>query len=1569
MAGTGGPRPVLVAALKVLSEASEEAIMDSLAEFRVSHRARLAALFGQSVAEGLGAYRLQLEQATYDPAVLASALFGELPDDGPLRDDLPSWSEDPHAADARQDAAEEELSGAQVTQTTPDDYVDTIPSEVYGYPSDEPQAACAADTGGVFGGVAAVPAPSAEFGGKQAGQNKAPPPPLPVEAAAPSASGSGQTPPKANLATTAGTADPVSKKNTQKRPPAFPPATSTAASSTPSKPPGQPVRETQKEVQFPFEEQRYWAEDPSSSGPPQQKRKPSAFLPTCQAPRESRWLTWTRLSAKRGFPNLPVTRESLFAIGALLKAGGYRSSAQYVSVAKQKHREAGFTWGPDLDEARAQCLRSVNRGLGPATPKLDLRIENANDRFASLLQQAYLELKVSFDDRIQFAAQACIAACWFMLRGIELANVQARDVVFNRQAGCRDTTPPELFGTAFQKCSVASKFQVIMLARACAFILQQDSIKLAVEKALQGTQLLVHNPRDVESGTDSEGSEEPHDAARVEINGSTVKKSDDERLILEAATKNYWSEYVKEFESVTLLGTFTKAFRQVPEPQKLVTMLDAIEAIKWALMFARWCDEHDVRAFFDKAFLHVTLQMRASKSFSEASAEVRTKGDFGQKGDHKGRAEDTTHSAQSSASSVRFVRLVRPYDPGKDLSSRPTLTSASTQSATLDLANTPTLRDPSPAPRSWLYVNWAYTQFSFGLGLQLFYTRSVRNSPPGLQGQEGCKFRQWCQWLSTFRKALQRQHVFLVENVLPSAEVHRELDKLVGHNSFVVDAASWGVVSRPRLWWSNVLSPPALDCAQPPVVLAGLARWRRYNRCWQLVPSSNLFPRQNAAECPTAVFHPDVVAGRSVFPCLTTPAPSEKGRDPPQKRRRTESPETLRRWAAASRQYPPYQYRTRALVTIQGRITTPDAETRETASQLKGQVQDVRSGIQWDPREAEPLQLVGPTENPFEHWALKDLQDEQEAWLQSAPDHVRLVYKQGGDQFVLQPLVVLHLLRLFEFPGLQDLADELQFGFKVLGPLPPGTHWDVRQDAKYSRPLTKSQFTSVNDGEHKNALAQEQGGSEHTPAMLAEIDKEMLKTRFKGPFVPDTVAESPAAFGSRAFPVVQQDKVRRADDWRRSGHNSTVFVLDSQPYAGTQTVLTSVQAAADFGQPVLAALDHDGAYRALPVRDPDECFVFVPSEKGPEVYQHLVLPFGGTGSVWAYLRIADVICLITLVLAYIPASHFVDDFYFSEPDKTADSAFECFCLLQSLLGFTMKESKAQKPCSKSTLLGVLWEILQQTVAAGPSQGRLEKLQSLLEKILSDDSLTREEAAHLAGKLNFVCSWVFGGAGKALLKCIYTRQHSPFPQKKLNEPLSAALRNLLALLPSLKPREFPLQRGVNTSRPHVLYADAFVTLAGCFQSAAKWLKQTTPLQVLRGSVNGLGAVLFANSGQKWAYRATVPRHLLARAASTKAFIFWLEAIGQIVSIAAAARVLSGDVLCFVDNVASEHALKKGYSKDPLLTNLLGEWEISDSLGCSRLYPDFDNIWDLLFEMTKRPVDPKSDLFGEMVNLLA
>ncbi|CAE7273577.1 unnamed protein product, partial [Symbiodinium sp. CCMP2456] len=503
--------------------------------------------------------------------------------------------------------------------------------------------------------------------------------------------------------------------------------------------------------------------------------------------------------------------------------------------------------------------------------------------------------------------------------------------------------------------------------------------------------------------------------AGFDLAGNTVKRSDDERLILEAATRVALDElsvrrsqmlaastpvlppFQDDSRTKMILddsGTFTKAMRHVPEPQKLVTLLDAVEAIKWGLMFSRWCDEHDASlwaefwqklcrdypnkfpqtgAFFDKAFLHVSLQMRANKSFHEVLTW-----------------------------------------PKQDELNR-------------------------PAP---------------------------------------------------FDSSEPRQHVFLVENVVTTAALQAELDSLLDTTSFVVDAASFGLTSR------------------------------------------------------------------------------------------TENNDTLQQWAAASRQYPPHQYRPQALVRVHGKWQTPDAATREW---IQGFPQGITSpsderisehsrckmlGNSWhlpsarfllfvllascnvipvtagpvpewyQPTAALPwssnLNPLGPSEdtqqhlqwalaldasklhfsqnNPVLEWALQsghalgpdlsrwrkelvqdvallreELQFEQDYWLASAPQHVQQVCRQGGNQFVLQPLVVLHLLTLFEFPGTKEVAEELQFGVKVLGPLTPGTGWDAR------RP------------------------SEHTATMLAEISK---------------VAADSDARAARAFPVVQQDKVRRADDWR-----------------------------------------------------------------------------------------------------------------------------------------------------------------------------------------------------------------------------------------------------------------------------------------------------------------------------------------------------------------------------------------------------------------------------------------------------
>ena len=150
----------------------------------------------------------------------------------------------------------------------------------------------------------------------------------------------------------------------------------------------------------------------------------------------------------------------------------------------------------------------------------------------------------------------------------------------------------------------------------------------------------------------------------------------------------------------------------------------------------------------------------------------------------------------------------------------------------------------------------------------------------------------------------------------------------------------------------------------------------------------------------------------------------------------------------------------------------------------------------------------------------------------------------------------------------------------------------------------------------------------------------------------------------------------------------------------------------------------------------------------------------------------------------------------------------------------------------------------------------------------------------------------------------------------------------------------------------------------------------------------------------AFRTSAPVSFLSKVATTKAFIFWLEALAQILSLAAVAGFLSGGVVCFVDNSASEHALRKGYSKDARLTNLLGwfwawgaskelnvffvrvsskanlsdaasrgDWEPSDKIGCHRCQPDFQQSWQLLSELAEKSVEPHAALFENLVDLVA
>ena len=286
---------------------------------------------------------------------------------------------------------------------------------------------------------------------------------------------------------------------------------------------------------------------------------------------------------------------------------------------------------------------------------------------------------------------------------------------------------------------------------------------------------------------------------------------------------------------------------------------------------------------------------------------------------------------------------------------------------------------------------------------------------------------------------------------------------------------------------------------------------------------------------------------------------------------------------------------------------------------------------------------------------------------------------------------------------------------------------------------------------------------------------------------------------------------------------------------------------------------------------------------------------------------------------FVGAAHFVDDFFECEAEQSANHGFQCFQAQHRVFGTKMKEAKAKPPSSRQTLLGVDWEISDAELLASPGTKRIARVRELIGRALEEDRLHPSEAAKLAGKLNFICSWVFSNVGKALLGPLFKRQCSGVHQPSgLSQQLRTCLQEIYALLPELRPVRIPLQP---EQVLFVLYADAYIILSGTRRSANRWLSGSIPKDVLHNSSNGWGAVFATPQGFQ-AFRSEVPAQVLRRTATSKAFIFWLEMLAQLFAILAVLPHIRGHLLCFVDNSAAQHALTKGYSKDVSFTKVLG-----------------------------------------------
>ena len=209
---------------------------------------------------------------------------------------------------------------------------------------------------------------------------------------------------------------------------------------------------------------------------------------------------------------------------------------------------------------------------------------------------------------------------------------------------------------------------------------------------------------------------------------------------------------------------------------------------------------------------------------------------------------------------------------------------------------------------------------------------------------------------------------------------------------------------------------------------------------------------------------------------------------------------------------------------------------------------------------------------------------------------------------------------------------------------------------------------------------------EHSEKLLLELIAEKRLGRVIGPTRPpewlhsvratavadhqdvDTINEPPPGdtLLAASFPVCQTDengelKVRRAEDWRRSGHNSTVTIADVPTHRFVGSFVDLARRMAQERRR-LVVFGHDllNAYRQWPVRRPSHCGTFLATKHGVTFWFHMAMNFGATASVWNFNRAADALQQLLRGLLLTPTGHYVDDFNGVEDEELGASAADGF---------------------------------------------------------------------------------------------------------------------------------------------------------------------------------------------------------------------------------------------------------------------------------------------------------------------
>ena len=444
-------------------------------------------------------------------------------------------------------------------------------------------------------------------------------------------------------------------------------------------------------------------------------------------------------------------------------------------------------------------------------------------------------------------------------------------------------------------------------------------------------------------------------------------------------------------------------------------------------------------------------------------------------------------------------------------------------------------------------------------------------------------------------------------------------------------------------------------------------------------------------------------------------------------------------------------------------------------------------------------------------------------------------------------------------------------------------------------------------------MTRSSGSQQVDQTLLDETMDEVAKGWARGPFRLDEL--EPDAVVSRRFPLQQSNKTQLIDDFSVSGINETCTVhnkvdlhmIDTLAALTNKFFLRCEELGAD--STIRAkTFDLKSAYRQIPVKEEHLRYAYFSiynCQKGhAEVYQLVTLPFGATHSVYAFLRFAKMLHFIATRGLYLLSANFFDDFILLSRPAAQENASRAMELVFMITGweFAREGKKKTEFSSLCKALGVVVDLSlssERKMLIENTEQRKNELKDMIMLALEKNSLSRQEALVLRGKLGFADSFVHGRLGVLVLSKLI--EHAYGTQKTIDESLKTALKFILARLQFGKPRMVSAKR----LKQWYIFSDA------SFQQEEQ--------------IGGLGGVLIDDLGACLAWFGLQLNSAMCHnfGADVKdTIIYELEMLAAVLSMLLwGDRIAEGLQVLFLDNEAVRFALIKGHAEGCIANALM------------------------------------------------